>query len=270
MAAKTKKNTKKKSNKKTGSKKNASTSKKRRVIAFVLVVIFALGATIAVAAHHKTVPIPYEFDKKKAYGIDVSSHNGKIDWNAASKEIDFAFIRVGCRGYNEGNIFLDKKAKFNMKNAEKAGVPYGVYIYSQAVNEAEAVEEAKFLLKNIKGYNVQLPLVFDFEYPTNNGKQIGRLAEADLNKKSRTAIINAFCKTVKDAGYVPALYASSYIYRSYISVRNLENGTVIWVADYNKAVTYGGRYDIWQFSEKGKCAGVSSKHVDTNYWYTKK
>ena len=263
--------TKKKAKKKTKSKKSAGFFTKKRVIAIVLVLAVALsGVLFAVHSRRSYTPIPYEFSKSKAYGIDVSSHNGKIDWKKAAKEIDFAFIRVGCRGYDTGTIFLDKKAVTNMKNAEKAKVPFGVYIYSQAINEKEAVEEAKFLLKNIKGYNVQLPLVFDFEYPTKNGEQIGRLHEADLNKKERTDIINAFCKTVKDAGYTPALYASSYIYRSYISVKNLEKGTVIWVADYNKKVTYAGKYDIWQFSEKGKCNGVSSKYVDTNYWYTGK
>ena len=270
MATKTKKKSKKKSKKKTVSKKQASLNKRRRIVAIIVAVSLLIGAIAAFAATRHGTPTPYEFNKSKAYGIDVSSHNGKINWKKANEEIDFAFIRVGCRGYETGDIFLDKRAVYNMKNAQKAGVPFGVYIYSQAVNEEEAVEEARFLIKNVKGYNVQLPLVFDFEYPTKDGKQIGRLADADLNKKSRTAIINAFCKTVKDAGYTPALYASSYIYRSYINVRNLESGTVIWVADYNKAVTYGGKYDIWQFSEKGKCAGVSSKHVDTNYWYTNK
>ena len=255
--------------KKTRSKKSTTFFTKKRVIAIVLLLAVSVsGVLFALNSNHSHTPITYEFGKSKAYGIDISSHNGKIDWKEASKEIDFAFIRVGCRGYDSGEIFLDKKAKTNMKNAEKAKVPFGVYIYSQAINEREAVEEAKFLLKNIKGYDVKLPLVFDFEYPTKNGEQIGRLHDAQLNKKERTDIINAFCKTVKDAGYTPALYASSYIYRSYISVKNLESGTVIWIADYNKKVTYAGKYDIWQFSEKGKCSGVSSKYVDTNYWYT--
>ncbi|MBE6817242.1 MAG: hypothetical protein E7520_06040 [Ruminococcaceae bacterium] len=259
----------KKVKKKTKSRKSTSFFTAKRVIALVLVLALAVtGIFFAVRSHRTRTAIPYRFGKEKVYGIDVSSHNGKVDWSQAKKEIDFAFIRVGCRGYDTGDIFLDGRARTNMKGAEKADIPFGVYIYSQAVSEAEAIEEAKFLLKNIRGYKVELPLVFDFEYPTKDGKQIGRLADADLNRRERTNIINAFLKTVKDAGYTPALYASSYIYRSYINVRSLEEGTVIWVADYNKKVTYGGHYDIWQFSEKGKCSGVSSKYVDTNYWFT--
>ena len=97
---------------------------------------------------------------------------------------------------------------------------------------------------------------------------VGRLAEADLNKKSRTAMINAFCKTVIDAGYTPALYASTYIYKLQINPSKLEKGTVIWVADYNEKITYGGDYDIWQYTCTGKMDGVGSKYVDRDYWYT--
>ena len=249
--------------------KSGKNSAKKRAVAIALAVICIILATVGIIIkHNSSAPSPYEFSGGTAYGIDISSHNGRVNWKAVSKEVDFAFIRVGCRAYAEGEIFLDKRAKYNMKNAEKAELPFGVYIYSQAISEKEAEEEAKFLLKHIKGYNVQLPLVIDFEYPTKDGKRVGRLANADLKRKERTAIINAFCKTVSDAGYTPAVYASSSIYKTEISPKKLEKGTVIWVADYNKKVTYGGHYDIWQFSEKGKCKGVSSKYVDTNYWYT--
>ncbi len=276
-ATKKKKETKKK--KTTGKRKTAKQKRGGNIlqrmsavqrIAALLAAAAVITAVVFGAAqlHGKRTPVAYKFNKSRAYGIDVSAHNGKIDWGTVAKEVDFAFIRVGCRGYEKGNIFLDKRAAYNMKNAEKAGVPYGVYIYSQAISEAEAREEAKFLLKHIKARNVHLPLVLDFEYPTKDGKPIGRMQDAQLTKKERTQIINAFCQTVKEAGYTPALYASSYIYRSYIQVGKLEDGTVIWVADYNSKVTYYGHYDIWQFSETGTCPGVSSKYVDTDYWYT--
>ena len=264
--------TKKKKTAKTKTKRKNSgkPASKKQVVAFVSVIVLLvaiLGGIILNASTKPRTPVPYDFKKDRAYGIDVSSHNGKIDWETVKDEVDFAFIRVGCRGYTDGNIALDKKANANMKNAEKAGVPFGVYIYSQAISEEEAIEEAEFLIKHVKGHNVKLPLVIDFEYATKDGKHVGRLADAKLSRKERTALINAFCKTVKEAGYIPALYASSNIYKTQISVRSLEDGVVLWVADYNKRVTYNGDYDIWQFSEKGKCKGVSSKYVDTNYWY---
>lgn len=268
---KTKSKTKKRKKKSALKKKFNALLKNKRVIAIVAIIAAVLCIiTVAAVNGRNTVPQAYEFDKEVACGIDVSSHNGKIDWDKVAETNDFAFIRVGCRGYSKGNVFLDKRAKYNMKHAEKAKIPFGVYIYSQAITVEEAEEEAEFLLRHIKGYNVQLPLVFDFEYAYKNGNPVGRLANASLTKKDRTAMINAFCKVVKDAGYVPALYASTYIYESQIYVNRLEKGTVIWVADYNKKITYKGRYDIWQATNKGTCRGVNSKNVDIDYWYTDK
>ena len=248
--------------KKRRSKKESTTSIIAVAVAVVLLNAFVL-AGIIYFAH---MPKVYDFGKEKSYGIDVSSHNGKINWSKVSKNVDFAFIRVGCRGYGDGDIFLDKKAKYNMKEAQKYGVPFGVYIYSQAVNEEEAKEEAEFLIENIKGFNVELPLVFDFEYPYSEKGAVGRLVDAKLSEKERTAMVNAFCETVKDAGYTPAMYASSYIYRWQIKAKKLPKGTVIWVADYNEHVSYKGDFDIWQYSETGTVDGISTK-VDLDYWY---
>lgn len=231
-------------------------------IAVILLNVMVLSGIIYLAR----MPRMYDFGKEKSYGIDVSSHNGDIDWSKVANEVDFAFIRVGCRGYGDGEIFLDKKAKYNMKEAQKYGVPFGVYIYSQAITVEEAEEEAKFLIKNIQGYNVELPLVFDFEYAYSGSKPVGRLVHASLNEKERTAMVSAFCKVVKRAGYTPAMYASSYIYKWQIKAKNLPKGTVIWVADYNKRVTYKGDFDIWQYSETGSVKGIDG-NVDTNYWY---
>jgi GH25 family lysozyme M1 (1,4-beta-N-acetylmuramidase) len=143
------------------------------------------------------------------------------------------------------------------------------YFYSQAITEAEAEEEAQFLLDEIKSCDISLPVVIDFEYPTKNGKNVGRLNDANLSKKEKTALINAFCNKVKAAGYTPGVYASSYVFKTHLNTKKLDEGIMIWVADYNGEVSYSVDYDFWQFSDKGKCKGVSSKYVDTNYWYTK-
>ncbi|MBR3150171.1 MAG: hypothetical protein IKF64_08370 [Eubacterium sp.] len=260
------------SNKKKTAKKKTCSKKlnKKQLIALVTVIAVLIAGTfgiiLASSTKNRTHDL-YEFDKDKAYGIDVSSHNGKIEWKTVAKEVDFAFIRVGYRTYGDGILLKDKRAEYNLKNAEKAKIPFGVYVYSQAVNEKEAEEEAKLAIRQVKSYNIQLPIVIDFEYATKDGKQVGRLSDAKLSKKERMNVINAFCRTVKEAGYTPALYASSNIYKNQLSPKKLVDGTIIWVADYNKKMKYKGSFDIWQYSEKGSCKGVSSKYVDTNYWY---
>ncbi len=279
MAEKTKSVKKKTSS----SKRKASSAKKKSVknkdnkkrnIILIIISVSVIALIIAAAVFSgKTVKRENriaDISKEVAWGIDVSSHNGKINWKKVSKKADFVFIRAGVRGYSKGEINPDKKAKENIEGAIKNGIPVGVYFYTQAVNEKEAEKEAEFVLKKIKGYNITLPVVIDFEYASKNGKSTGRLYNAKLSKKQNTQIVNAFCDKIRKAGYTPGIYASSYIYRWHLNMKSIPDDVFIWVADYNKNVTYGGYYDIWQYSEKGKCDGVSSKHVDTNYFYTKK
>ena len=261
MATKTKKKNK-------SSKKGAQKNKGLIIIPVCLAIVFAIVFGIFSLKNSSKELI--DINKEVAYGIDVSYHNGKINWKTVKDEVDFAFIRVGFRGYDDGLIHLDSKAKTNLKNANKNGIPIGVYFYSQAITEKEAEEEASFVISKIKDYNISLPVVIDFEYPTKGGKDVGRLSNAKLSRKENTVLINAFCSKVESAGYTPAIYASSYIYKYHIYPKKLDSDTMIWVADYNKKVTYSGDYDFWQFSDKGKCEGVSSKYVDTNYWYIKK
>lgn len=233
------------------------------IIALTVLVFFLNGRTDGKKA--TAVPLP---DKEIAWGIDVSSHNGEIDWATVAENADFAFVRVGFRGYSEGEINEDPNYRENLKGANKSKIPVGVYFYSQAVDEEEAKEEAEYLLSKIKGYAVSLPVVIDFEYAFKDGAHHGRLWDAQLNKKERTALINAFCQTVWDAGYTPGIYASTYIYESQLNMDAIGKDVFIWVADYNEKNTYNGAYDFWQYSEKGDCEGVSSENVDTDYWYT--
>ena len=264
MAVKTKKTTKKKT-----SKKDTQFNKKAliSVCAVFLVVVTVLTAVIVEKNVRSNL---IHLDKDVAYGIDVSFYNGNINWKKVKNEVDFAFIRVGYRGYNDAEIYLDSKAKRNLKKANKYEVPVGVYFYSQAINEEEAEEEAKFVLKNIKNYEISLPVVIDFEYASVDGKDGGRLHDAYLTRKEKTNLINAFCNKVERAGYTPAVYASSYMFKYFINTRKLDSDIMIWVADYNESITYSGDYDFWQFSKSGKCKGVPSEYVDKNYWYIEK
>lgn len=266
--AKRKKN-KKKTNAKITFKK---LDKKSTIIISVCSIIVIALIISAIAIHFSSPNHPMaDFDKDVAFGIDISAHNGDVDWQETAKEADFAFIRVGYRGYAQGNLVKDKKASYNLKHANKAKIPTGIYFYSQAVTVKEAEEEAEFALKQIKKYDISLPIAYDVEYAYNkHGEIAGRLYDAKLSKDEQTEIVNAFCKVISDAGYTPACYASTYFYESKLNPGDFNRDIVRWVADYNKNITYDGKYDIWQFSNTGKCKGVSSKYVDTNYWYIRR
>lgn len=236
-------------------------------VAAVLIVAVIISAVVITNSHRHTPQTAYDFGKSVAQGIDVSEHNGKIDWESIADDFDFAFIRVGYRGYGNGEILEDKYAKENLKAAEKAGIPFGVYFYSQAVSGKEAKAEADFVLDIIKHYDLSLPIVIDFEYPTDSeGKSVGRLAEAQLSKQENTEIVNTFCDRVEKKGYISGLYASSSVLKYNFNLKDIDD-TVIWVADYNKKVTFDVGHTIWQYSKTGQADGVSSRYVDLDYWY---
>lgn len=239
------------------------------VISVVLVLALIIGAVVVHSTDNGSKTVELNLNKDVAWGIDVSSHNGNINWAEVSEEADFAFIRVGYRGYSNGTLSADKKAKKNLKHAKKAALPVGVYFYSQAITPDEAREEAEFVLDFIKGCHVTLPVVIDYEYAYEGDQLGGRLYNAGLSKDEGGKIVSAFCDVIENAGYMPAVYASTHFYETKINTKALSENTVIWVADYNKNITYSGDYDIWQYSKTGKCKGVPSEYVDMDYWYLK-
>lgn len=135
-------------------------------------------------------------------GIDVSDHQNYINWNdVAASGIDFAYIRVGWRGYTEGGLYQDDYFEYNIKSATELGLDVGVYMFSQAVSVQEAFEEANFVLDRISNYNVTLPIVFDWEKVQDSNART-----ADLTMSTRTDCAVAFCETIKNAGYEPCVY----------------------------------------------------------------
>ena len=193
-------------------------------------------------------------------GIDVSKWQGKIDWGAvAASGINFAIIRVGYRGASTGALIEDPYFKQNIAGATRAGIKVGVYFFTQAVTEAEAVEEASMVLTLIAGYKVSYPVFIDTE-SASNGRANG------LNRNARTAIIRAFCQTIASGGYKPGVYASKSWYNNQLNASAL-NGYCIWVAQYNSSCTYSGKYDIWQHTSKGRVPGINGD-VDLNIGYT--
>lgn len=252
-------------------RKKFSLSKKLKaaLTSVALIIIAALCAAAIFSAHSSAQkPALFETDEKYVEGIDVSSHNGDIDWEKVAGSVDFAVIRAGYRGYGTGEIVEDQKLKQNLEGAESAGIPVGVYFYSQAVNVSEAREEADFVLDLIKGYDVDLPVFIDFEYAHGSGGELtGRLYEENLSSSEAADIINAFCEKIVRAGKYAGVYSSSSMFNLHISTSKLKDNLYIWVADYNGTVTYLGAYDIWQYTKSGSCSGVNSKSVDLNYWF---
>ena len=234
-----------------------------------IIILAVIISVIAVAASKGSRPDGlYQFNQSVANGIDVSEHNGEIDWEKVKETQDFAFIRVGYRGYGNGEIYEDKYAADNLKNANKAKIPVGVYFYTQAVTAEEAEDEADFVYDIIKKYNIDLPVMIDFEYPIDSdGNAVGRLVESDNDLNKNAEIINSFVEKLEKKGYTAGVYASSSVLHNKISMKKLKKSAVAWVADYNDKVTYDVDYTIWQYSETGSVDGVSSKYVDLNYWY---
>lgn len=237
--------------------------------ALALVIVGALVATVlTLGGRHRRVTYDFGTDDPYVEGVDISEHNGTVDWATLAKSAKFAFIRVGYRGYTDGALHADKMAKENLKAARKAGVPVGAYFFSQATTVEEAKEEARFVLEAVRFSKVELPLIIDYEYGYNAaGEHAGRLHRANVNKKDTTRLLAAFCDTVTADGYTAGVYANSHFYISKFDAGSLPKGTLRWVADYNGAVTYTGDFDIWQYSKTGKIKGNGSKYIDLNRWY---
>ena len=206
-------------------------------------------------------------NRKIYHGIDVSQWQGVIDWKKVKADgISYAFIRVGGRGYSAGNLFKDTYFETNMKNASAAGIKIGVYIFSQAITTSEAVEEANYILSNIKGYNVTMPIIIDYEY-ADAASDGGRLKVANLTPAEATNVCIAFCNKIKSAGYTPMVYANKYMLEQQMIASNITNrGYKIWLANYTTNTSYTGRIDYWQYSSEGKVNGIAG-NVDMNFYY---
>lgn len=197
-------------------------------------------------------------ETRETRGIDVSKWQADIDWNAvATAGIDFAIIRVGYRGSESGTLVEDRCFKTNISGATKAGIKVGVYFFTQAITEAEAVEEASMAMELVRGYRLDYPIFIDTE---------GSGGRADnLSKSARTKIIKAFCKTIQNGGYKAGIYASKSWYNDNLYADQL-NEYFIWVAQYNTECNYTGKYDMWQYTSKGSIPGIKG-NVDMNICY---
>lgn len=196
----------------------------------------------------------------ETYGIDVSKWQGNIDWKAVSQSgVKFAIIRCAYRGAKDGQIHEDPYFKANIKGATQNGIKVGVYFFTQAVNEVEAIEEASMSIALVQGYHLNFPIFIDTEKATN-GRANG------LDKATRTRVVKAFCETVRNSGYKPGIYASKSWYNDNLDMSQL-SAYNIWVAQYNTSCNYTGRYDMWQYTDSGSVPGIKG-NVDMNKCYT--
>ena len=197
--------------------------------------------------------------KTKA-GIDVSKWNKEIDWDKVKNAgVEFAIIRAGYRGSQTGSLVEDPYFRINMKGATASGIEVGVYFFTQAVNEVEAVEEASAVLKMVKEYDLDYPIFIDTEGAGGNGR-------ADkLDAETRTLVCEAFCRTIENAGYRAGVYASRNWYNNNLKTERLDDYH-IWLAEYRSTPLYQGYYNMWQYTSKGKIDGIES-NVDLNIAY---
>ena len=191
-------------------------------------------------------------------GVDVSKWNGGIDWFALREQgVEFAIIRVGFRGYANGEIVLDDRFHEYMEGASAAGMEIGVYFYSQAIDEDEAEEEALFVIDQIEGYEISLPVYFDTE---EVGQGEARTEPMATGMYTLTA--EAFCRTIEENGYRAGVYASNGWIR-----RNLELAWLtdyeIWYAQYNDTPGREYGFDMWQYTERGDLYGCDT-YLDMN------
>jgi len=191
-------------------------------------------------------------------GIDVSKHQGEIDWaKVAADGIEFAFIRVGNRGYGTGAIVEDAQFEANIKGAISNGIQVGVYFFSQAINEEEAREEAAFVLEKIAPYKVQCPVVIDVEKVSDSEARMNQ-----ISLEQRTANTLVFLETVEAAGYEVMLYHNMEMGTLMLDMEKFEDYSK-WFAYYNKEIYYPYAFDVWQYSDKGKVDGIAGD-VDLN------
>lgn len=262
-------------------------SRRARIIAVVLVIIL-MGWGIATAlgscsgADHDAGPASAEFvshsapnwedlheeDGRMVYtvdghvaskaGIDVSEHQGEIDWRAVAHDgIDFAIIRVGRRGAVEGEVREDAYYAQNMAGAREAGIDVGVYFFSQAITEEEAVEEADFVISRLRGRELSYPVVYDHE-PVEGVE--GR--SDNLSVEQMTANAKAFCDRIAEAGYAAMIYGNATDLARY-SLKDLADYG-IWFAEYGSTIPSRlGRFSIWQYTNEGEVAGID-RTVDLN------
>lgn len=194
-------------------------------------------------------------------GIDVARYQEKIDWETVKASgRSFVFIRAGYRGYAaEGTLNTDLNFEANYAGALDAGMDIGVYFFSQATTEAEAKAEAQYVLKLLNGRALGLPVMMDYEIPTENGRPAGRLYNAKLSDEEYAKVCLAFCREIEKNGYTAGVYAGSDILKKGVNTALAEAGYPVWLAHWTVQTRYDGEFTYWQYSGGSDVEGIAAK-----------
>ena len=210
---------------------------------------------------HNGDRLSYEGDSNYTYrvGVDVSEHQGYVDWQALKDSgFEFAFIRLGYRGYGqEGRICLDREFHRNIQNAQAAGFDVGVYFFAPAGYVEEALEEANFVLQNLEGYTLQLPVVYDPESILDDEARTDNVSGEQFTKNTEV-----FCSAVADAGYDPMIYANMLWEAFELDLEELSEYP-LWYADYEPAPQTPYHFRFWQYTNQGQVPGITG-NTDLN------
>lgn len=193
----------------------------------------------------------------KKVGIDVSEHQGGIDWERVAGAVDFAFIRLGYRGYISGTIAMDAYYSSNMQGAAANGVPVGVYFYSQAVTYDEGVEEANYVLSQLGDYSLAYPIVLDREDPMEEDARTN-----NLSVEEHTQAALGFLETIAASGHPVMMYTYRMYYSLYVDLERIYQYP-IWYAQYADEPDWPYEFSIWQYTESGEVPGIAG-YVDLN------
>lgn len=193
-------------------------------------------------------------------GIDVSWWQKDINWSKVKEAgVEFAMIRAGWRGSEEGVLSEDTYAQANYQGATSAGIKVGAYFFSQAISVEEAEEEAKYLLDIIRDWQVEMPVVFDWEYIDDTSRT------AKVDTRTLTDCTKTFCDIIANAGYQPMVYFNAKHSYDRVYIRELTEYP-FWLARYDTVLDYPYKVDMWQYTESGSVPGISG-NVDINLFF---
>lgn len=197
---------------------------------------------------------------KSFMGVNVSWKMGDIDWQAvAGSGVDFALIRVGHRESGKGRIMLDPKFEENMQGAADAGLPVGVYFYSKAVTDAEADEEAAFVIEQIRMYRVTCPIAIYWEYDRkDNGEVDEKSRTVRCNGDQVTGFLQTFCKKIKSIGFDPAFYCTKDMGYNTLDLSRLSEYDM-WYTEQQAAPSFYYDYEMWQYTKDAEVPGIPEK-----------
>lgn len=191
-------------------------------------------------------------------GVDISKYQEEVDFNQLKDAgVDYVMLRVGARGYSSGQIMMDEYFTENLQKATEAGLDIGVYFFSQAITEAEAIEEASVVIQNLQGFTIKYPVAIDMEYVDNDTSRLEQVSRAD-----KTVITKAFLDTVQAAGYRPMIYGNKEWLLKRIDLSKL-TAYDIWLAQEKDMPDYPYKFTMWQYTTSGKVNGIRG-YADLN------